>query len=131
MKKRVFMEMDNAVFHIIIDTQDWSQDDVKLMAQFGEPEIDVGGRIEYLSDGEPRTKLFGNEYIRVFHGFPYSRGFDSRDYGTDDQSIDERVAEAVAAGRAWKDAIIERIDSAVMSMRAMSAPLPTEEVSQI
>lgn len=133
MKKRVVMTMDNAVYRMIVDTEDWSMGDRKLMTQFGEPEVDVGGDVSYIStfDGEVRTKTFGHEYIRVMHGFPYCRGFDSRDYGTDDQTEEERCAEAVAVGNAWKEKLLRDLDAKVLALRAMHAPLPTEEVSEI
>ena len=123
MKKRVLRDMDNAVYRIVISTEDWSQGDMELMARFGEPEIDVGGEIQYLFREEAKTKTFGNEFIRLMHGFPYSRGFDSRDYVSCD--------EAVAVGVAWKEKILDRIDAAVLNLRSKQAPLPTEEVSEI
>lgn len=141
MKNRVFMNMDDSVYRVVITTEDWSEGDILLMEQFGEPEIDAGGEIRYLwhedssdsgdSDGSSdssgtetmKTKTLGTEYVRLLHGFPYARGFDSRDYGS--------VGEAVAAGNAWRDAVVGRIRDAVLAMRAMSAPLPTEEVSEI
>ena len=123
MKKRVFRDMDNAVYRIVIDTEDWSQGDLELMEMFGEPDIDVGGEIQYLFGNESKTKTFGNEFIRLMHGFPYSRGFDSRDYVSCD--------EAVAVGVAWKEKILDRIDTAVLNLRSKQAPLPTEEVSEI
>ena len=123
MKKRVFRETDNAVYRIVIDTEDWSQGDLELMERFGEPEIDVGGDIQYLFGDESKTKTFGNEFIRLMHGFPYRRGFDSRDYGS--------YEEAVAVGVEWKKKILERIDTAVLNLRSKQAALPTEEVSEI
>jgi len=123
MKKRVFRDMDNAVYRIVINTEDWSQGDMDLMARFGEPEVDVGGEIQYLFDSEAKTKTFGSEFIRLMHGFPYSRGFDSRDYGS--------YEEAVAVGVAWKEKVLERIDAVVLNLRTKSATLPTEEVSEI
>lgn len=123
MKKRVFRDMDNAVYRIVIDTEDWSQGDLELMARFGEPEIDVGGDIQYLFGDEAKTKTFGSEFIRLMHGFPYRRGFDSRDYGS--------YEEAVAVGVAWKEKVLERIDAVVLNLRAKSSTLPTEEVSEI
>lgn len=131
MKKRVFMGMDNSVFRVVIATEDWSEGDLKLMYQFGEPEINVGGDVYYPpewyddggSGGDVQKKSFGDELVRVLHGFPYSRGFDSRDY--------KSVKEAVAVGKAWKDLVLARIDDAVLSLRQNHAPLPTEEVTQI
>lgn len=123
MKKRVFQNMVNAVFCVSIYTEDWSEGDCELMDQFGEPEINVGGDVEYVFDNEHKTKKFGDEFVRVIHGFPYKRGFDSRDYSSYD--------EAVAVGKAWKDIVLDRIDSAVVALRENAAPLPTEEISEI
>ena len=139
MKTRVFMEMDDAVYRIVIDTEDWSQGDIELMDQFGEPEINVGGSVDYMLDEEMKVKEFGDEFIRVLHGFPYSRGFDSRDYGelgpgtSSDPStpFEDRVAEAVAVGNAWKDQVLRRLNNAVRDLRSNRTPLPTEEVSEI
>ena len=140
MKKRVFSEMDDAVYRVVICTEDWSEGDVELMDQFGEPEINVGGQVEYAFDDHLKVKELGDQFVRVLHGFPYSRGFDSRDYGnvhddgssSDPQpSLDRRVAEAVAAGNAWKEMVLARLDGAVRDLRSNHAPLPTEEVSEI
>lgn len=131
MKMRVFRDMDNAVYRIVIDTEDWSQGDLELMERFGEPEVNVGGEVQYILDGEVgvessegvNSKVFGDEYVRVMHGFPYSRGFDSRDYDSHE--------EAVAVGIAWKEMVLERICNAVTDLRSKVAPLPTEEVSEV
>lgn len=131
MKKRVFMGMDNSVYNVVISTEDWSQDDLKLMYEFGEPEINVGGDVYYPpewyddngSSGDAPKKSFGDEFVRILHGFPYSRGFDSRNY--------KSVKEAVSVGKAWKDLVLARIDDAIVALRQNAAPLPTEEVSEI
>ena len=123
MKKRIFLNMDDAVFRIVIETEDWSEGDRTLMEQYGEPEINVGGEVEYLFGGEHKTKVFGDEYVRALNGFPYTRGFDSRDYSSAD--------EARAVGVAWKEMVIDRIDSAVTELRENKAQLPTEEISEI
>lgn len=123
MKKRVFMDMGGGVFNIVIKTADWSEGDIELMAQFGEPEVNVGGDVPYSIEEEDKTKTFGDMYVRVLHGFPYSRGFDSRDYGS--------YEEAIAVGKAWKELVLGRIDAAVVELRKNVKPLPTEEVSEL
>ena len=128
MKKRVFQNLDNSVFRILINTEDWSEGDILLMEQFGEPEINVGGPIPYLYGEELvakdcKEKVFGDEYVRLLHGFPYARGFDSRDY--------ESVDEARAVGTAWKETVLSRIDEAVSELRSNVSDFPTEEVSEI
>lgn len=123
MKKRVLRDMDNGVYRIILINEDWSEGDRDLMARFGEPEINVGGEVSYIVSGETKTKTMGDEYVRLLRGFPYQRGFDSRDYAS--------VEEAVALGVAWKEMVLSRIDAAILALRAKAAPLPTEEVSEI
>lgn len=155
MKKRVFSEMDNMVYRVVVDTEDWSQGDIELMDQFGEPEVNVGGSVKYMFRGEQREMDIGDQYVRLLHGFPYARGFDARDYiGPVDESsssdssgsscssdssggdsacddYSSRVEEAVAVGKAWKEIVLGRIDEAVIKMRSLKMPLPTEEVSEI
>lgn len=123
MKKRVLRDMDNGVYRIILLTEDWSEGDRDLIARFGEPEINVGGEVSYIIDGETKTRTLGDEYVRLLRGFPYQRGFDARDYAS--------VEEAVALGVAWKEMVLSRIDAAILALRAKAAPLPTEEVSEI
>lgn len=123
MKKRIFSGMDDAVFRVTIETEDWSEGDLELINQFGEPEVNVGGEVQYLFEDEQKVKTFGEEYVRILDGFPYSRGFDSRDY--------ESTGEAVAVGCAWKELVLGRIDAAVRALRGNVSPLPTEEVSEI
>ena len=123
MKKRVLRDMDNGVYRIILLTEDWSEGDRELMARFGEPEINVGGEVNYIIDGETKTRTLGDEYVCLLRGFPYQRGFDARDYAS--------VEEAVALGVAWKEMVLSRIDAAILRLRDKAAPLPTEEVSEI
>lgn len=123
MKIRVFQQMDNSVFRVVVCTQDWSQGDLDLMAQFGEPEVNVGGEVQYVFEEEAKTKQFGDDFVRLLHGFPYCRGFDMRDY--------EDGQEATAIGMAWKDGIVGRIGDAVRDLRQKQAPLSTEEVSEV
>lgn len=123
MKKRVLRDMDNGVYRIILLTEDWSEGDRELMARFGEPEINVGGEVNYIIDGETKTRTLGDEYVRLLRGFPYQRGFDARDYAS--------VEEAVSLGVAWKEMVLSRIDAAILRLRDKAAPLPTEEVSEI
>lgn len=123
MKIRVFQQMDNSVFRVAICTQDWSQGDIELMVQFGEPEVNVGGEIQYTFGGETKTKAFGDDFVRLLHGFPCTRGFDMRDYEDGD--------EATAVGSAWKEAVMGRISGAVHELRQKQAPLTTEEVTEV
>lgn len=46
MKIRSFRSLNNNVYRISIQTEDWSQQDLRLMAEFGEPSVDLGGEFE-------------------------------------------------------------------------------------
>lgn len=139
MKIRVFQTLEDSVFRVVICTEDWSEGDLSLIFQYGEPEVNVGGEIPYIFDGESRTKLFGDMYLRILHGFPYSRGFDSRDYqiyvddGGSGSDLEPRnaVEEAMAVGKAWKEAVISRITDAVRKLRENQSPVQTEEISEV
>lgn len=125
MKIRIFENMDDSVFRVVMNTEDFSQEDMRLMCQFGEPEVNVGGDVTYEIGGETKTKAFGDQYVRLLHGFPYAFGFDSRDFETD--GIDE----AIAAGTQWKETVKGRIREALQALRAKSKVLPAEEVTNI
>lgn len=125
MKIRTFENMDDSVFRVVVNTEDFSQDDMKLMCQFGEPEINFGGPIAYEFDDVSKTKDLGDQYARVFHGFPLAFGFDSRDF--ENGGIDE----AIAIGRKWKTEIITRISQAIGELRDNAKVLPVEEVTNV
>ena len=123
MKKRVFRDFSNGVYRVVIKTEDWSNGDLELMARYGEPEINIGGPVSYLSNNETKTKSFGDEFVRLLHGFPYIMLFDSRDY--------ESIEETVSVGVAWKENVLSKIDSAIKTLRENDNVLPTEELEEI
>lgn len=128
MKIRIFSDMVDDVYRIIVCTEDWSQGDFELMCQYGEPEINVGGDVTYDVDGDGSssseyTKKLGDQFIRILHGFPYARGFDARDYGSD--------AEAIAIGTAWKGKVVSAIRAAVSELRAKQSNVQTEEIENV
>ena len=137
MKVRVFKNICNSVIRIVINTEDFSQEDVKLMCQFGEPEINVGGFVypgqtveNGTENGEKAAAnlpeiIMGDEYVRLMHGFPYSMGFDLRDY----MDFDDDQVEAMAD--AWKDYVCGGIYDAMAELRGKRNSLPTEEVINI
>ena len=113
--------MADSVFRVVVNTEDFSQDDIRLMCQYGEPEVNVGGTIQYVYGDTPGSVPLGDQLIRVLHGFPFAMGFDSRDY-------ENGVGEAMAAGIAWKESVRERIAIKMSDLREMAKALPTEEV---
>lgn len=120
MKIRIFSDMVNSVYRITLITEDWSQGDIELMFQYGEPEVNVGGTLEYYYDDDLKIKALGDQYLRLLHGFPFAIGFDSRDYAGG-------CAEAESAGNAWKNQVVQAIRSKVVGLRT-KAPISTEEV---
>ena len=124
MKIRIFKNMVDDVYRVVLLTEDWSEGDIELMFQFGEPEVNVGGDLTYTYDENSITKELGDEFVRVLHGFPYARRFDSRDYEGGHE-------EAVAAGSAWSAMVIEAIEDKVTELRAKAAPVKTEEVVNV
>ena len=124
MKIRVFSNLCNGVYRIIINTEDWSQGDLDLMFKYGEPELNVGGSVTYDINNSNSIKTFGDEYIKLFHGFPYARNFDSRDYN-------KNVDEAISIGTAWKNSVLTKIDGAIRTLRDKTQILPTEEINEI
>lgn len=138
MKIRVFKNMCNGVVRIVLNTEDFSQEDIKLMCQFGEPEVNVGG-FEYPSTsindgeqigsekaaGESPSVSIGDEWVRIMHGFPYARGFDMRDYeGVSGDAVIEMAD-------AWKQYVIDEIESEMTNLRSKRNSLPTEEVVNV
>lgn len=121
MKLRIFQNLDDLVFRVVINTEGFSQEDLKLMCQCGEPEIDLGGSISYEFGDEQKTKELGSQYVRILHGFPLAWGFDARDY-------DGGVAEAESVGKAWKDGIEQKIRDKMQLLRSNANMLPSEEV---
>lgn len=121
MKIRVFENMDDAVFRVVVNTEGFSQNDIKLMCQFGEPEIDCGGAVTYTYNETEKTKEFGSNLVRVVHGFPFVCGFDSRDY-------DGGSDEAVAVGSKWVSDLKDQISRVMGALRQKACALPSEQV---
>ena len=121
MKIRVFENMDDSVFRVVVNTEGFSQNDIKLMCQFGEPEIDCGGTVTYTYDETEKTKEFGSNLVRVVHGFPFAFGFDSRDY-------DGCSDEAIAVGSKWVSDLKDQISRVMVALRQKACALPSEQV---
>lgn len=54
MKIRIFYTVEDGVYSASINTEDWSIDDLDLMAEYGEPEVSVSGTITLfpMEDGQ-------------------------------------------------------------------------------
>jgi len=64
MKIRIFYTVNGGVYTASINTEDWSLDDLSLMAEYGEPEISVSGTIVLFpaEDGQ-HTALSGSSIL--------------------------------------------------------------------
>ena len=121
MKIRVYSAVENGIFKITINTEDWSEGDRQLMADYGEPQIDLGGVI----DGPaPSYVVFTlpSDYVNIMSDSPFQQGFDSRDTSS-------TTAQEYAV--AWKLTMVARIEAAVTALRTISDTFTNEEVTVV
>lgn len=104
---RVFQVIENDIWKLTFknDIVQLSEADKKLMRNFGEPEINVGGT--YLS-GEDEFTL-PDKYVKIVSDLPYTAEFDSRD-----EPFDTSTQTKVEGYRA---AIITKITDALTDLR--------------
>ena len=137
MKIRIFKRIVDSVFDVRIQTEDWSQHDIDLMVKYGEPEINIGGEIEYVpvntaadgsssssasSPGGTETLLLDDNYVRIMTESPFTYKFDSRDY--------DGMDNARQIAFAWASAIESRIVDKVRALRDRDSFLATEEIME-
>lgn len=107
MKIRAFYRLENGVYRVSINTEEWSENDIRLMEKFGEPEIDIGGTLTYEDEGSDPVSLVLEEEYRRIKSEPIFASFDSRD-----SSYAKRFANL------WADEIIGKISAAYSSLHA-------------
>jgi hypothetical protein len=88
---------------------------MNLMANFGEPEIDLGGSFT----GPPAYDLPSN-LARIMSESPFTQSFDERDH-----------ADAKDRANVWGDEMVDRIEAAVIALRALSDDYTREEVETV
>lgn len=117
MKARIFQQLENDVYQVTIVTEDWSELDKQLMVKYGEPEINLGGEF----DG-PYSMSFtlSDNFVRIMSESPFVGRFDSRDY-----------ADAEDRALTWKTTVMERLTSAVTTLRDLADTFSKEEVETI
>lgn len=131
MKIRVFQQLEDDVYRVIVRTEDWSQLDLELMAKFGEPEIDVGGEFDGVDEGSTGsgdpidllpdvTFTLDSKLYGIKTGTDFVREFDLRDF-----------ADAEDRALLWKGVIINRITSAIETLRAQADDFTKEEVTTV
>ena len=130
MKIRIIKKLVDSVFHIRIQTEDWSEYDRELMLKYGEPEINIGGVVIYEPCGQSSSSeeyasvTFDDAYMRIMTESPFTRKFDARDF---DDSIDD----AKAAATAWANDILRKIELSVTELRAKDSFFTTEEITEL
>lgn len=123
MKIRVYKLLTDGVYKAKVVTEDWSELDIDLMEQFGEPEIDVSGTFDGTQDQalpDITFQLSGARLVRVKSDSPLIESFDIRDY-----------ADAADRATLWAATIVSRITEAVTDMRAQHDTFSGEEVYTI
>lgn len=132
MKIRVFKKLVDNVFHVRVQTEDWSENDVSLMVKYGEPEINLGGSITYTptcssdsgSDSDPSdvTIKLDDVYVRIMTESPFTHKFDVRDFNC--------VADAQTVASVWTSGLERTIISKVSDLRSKAEFFATEEITE-
>jgi hypothetical protein len=110
MKIRVYKKIRDNAYDVVIKTTEWSQSDINLFREFGEPEIDVG------TNGHP-------VFVRVMTGFPVRGTFVDEDSSTDETPEDRALV--------WKDNVIRKITTAVEAQRQLVDGFTGEEIHMV
>lgn len=122
MKIREFRVLEDNVYRVSLQTEDWSERDTRLMEKYGEPEIDIGGTFpdDGSGSGSGVTFTLDSKLYGVKTGSPFTYGFDARDY-------DDAEARALL----WATTIISRITDAMTTLRANDDGFMGEEVVNV
>jgi hypothetical protein len=123
MKIRIFRRLEDDVYRVTLQTEDWSERDIRLMEKYGEPEIDIGGDI-YADGGSGSgdTPLFtlDTALYGIKTGSPFTYNFDFRDY-----------ADAETRALAWQATMTQRIQTALATLRSNADAFTGEEVVNV
>jgi len=115
MKIRKFSMLEGNIYKISLYTEEWSQLDQALMANFGEPQIDLGSSFT----GPPAFTLAAN-LANIMSESPFTQTFDGDDY-----------ADAEDRADVWKTEMSARIVTAVTTLRALADEFSGEEVQNV
>lgn len=119
MKIRTFYTLENGVYRVVVNTEDWSENDVRLMEKFGEPEINIGGDLSYTptaGDPTPISWKIPDEY-RGVRNETLAMSFDSRD-----------TEHAEGLANAWADRTIGAVSAAFAALHEHSDDFTRETV---
>jgi len=117
MRVKVFTTIENDVFKVLLETDQFTDTEQKKMEEFGQPEINVGG--VYLATTVNEYTI-PNKYVRIRQDFPYTQNFDSRDAAFSTNTA--------IKSNAWKTAVLTRLDDAIVTLLAENADFVNEEV---
>lgn len=127
MKIRVYRRIFDGILEVRVQTEDWGCDDVSKMRAFGEPEIDIGGKIECgarkasgFDSNDSSSVEYPSEFRKIMTGSPFIRRFDSR-----------TVSDPETAAMLWKQEMVKRIITAVNWLREASTDFAGEEVYNV
>jgi hypothetical protein len=105
---RVYQSIDNDVWKLtfVNDPNNLSDTDRRLMRQFGEPEIEVGGDFDA---GEPGTFSLPTKKVKIRSDFPFVQTFDATAdaFNTNTQDLIEY----------YRDTIVTRFTAALTDLR--------------
>lgn len=123
MKIRTFIDIVNRVYQVEIHVTDVSEYEKELIANFGEPEVNVGGSFVgsiTAPGGEIPTEVefaIPDRYLRVINDFPYKQVFDLRD--DENASLQAKI---------YADEIVARLASAKVQLLENASPYEGEYV---
>lgn len=118
MKARVFKSIENDVYQVLIQTEEFTEKEQQLMQEFGEPEINIGGTF---LDATANEFTLPDSYVKIRSDFPYTQKFDSRDAAFSTNTS--------VKANAWKDAILDSINDSVTTLLATNDGFTGEEIS--
>ena len=114
---RTFKTIENAVYVVSINTEDWSEQDRKLMAFYGEPSVDLGGTFDDYADVQYTLPTIS---VRIMSEMPGRECFDTRD-----------DADAEARALLWAQTIADRITAEVTTLRTRTDTYTGELVANV
>lgn len=119
---RVFQSISNDVWalNFVNDPKYLGETDKKLMAQFGEPEIEMGG---VFLEGEETEFTLPTKKARIRSDFPFTQEFDSTD--SQFSSATQTKVEA------YRDEIVTRFTDALETLRASQDNFVGEKTYQV
>lgn len=115
-----FIENDVFVLSFAVDKQSLSYDDKSRIGKYGEPVIQIGGTF---LDGTPNEFTLPDKSVKFTSGFPFRQDFDSTT-----EPFDTNTTTKVLA---YRDDILDRIDTAVEALRAQTDNFTGEYIHNI